>query len=81
MQLWIALVAVLIMAGGVGGFYYLIVKQNAVIGVKTIQFLSIVLVLPMLVALGTLNVLNSQTIGPIVGVIIGYVISGTWKEQ
>ena len=81
MQIWIALVAVLIMAGGVGGLYYLFVKQNAVIGVKSIQFISIVLVLPLLVALGAMNIIGRETIGPLVGVVIGYVLSGSWKEQ
>jgi len=81
MQLWIALLAVLVMAGGLGGIYYLIIKQNAVIGTRTIQFISIVLVLPLLVALGVTNVIGRETIGPIVGVIIGYALSGSWKEQ
>ena len=80
MQLWIALLAVLIMAGALGGIYYLIVKQNAVIGAKTVQLISIVLVLPLMLALGVMNVLRSETIGPLVGVIIGYVLSGSWKE-
>ena len=81
MQMWIALFAVLIMAGGLGGIYYLIIKQNAVIGTKTLQFISIVLTLPLLVALGVTNVIGRETIGPLVGVIIGYVLAGSWKEQ
>lgn len=80
MQYWIALLAVLIMAGGLGGLYYLILKQNAVIGVKAIQFISIVLVLLLFVALGVTNIIGRETIGPLVGVIIGYALSGSWKE-
>ncbi len=79
-QIWIAMIAVLIMAGGLGGLYYLIIKQNAVIGAKTVQFISIVFVLPLMLALGVLNVIGRETIGPLVGVIIGYVLSGSWKE-
>jgi len=79
-QLWIAVIAVLIMAGGLGGIYYLIIKQNAVIGARTIQFLSIVFVLPLMLALGVTNVIGKETIGPLVGVIIGYVLSASWKE-
>lgn len=79
-QLIIAVIAVLIMAGGLGGIFYLIIKQNAVIGAKTIQFISIVFVLPLMLALGLMNVLHSDTIGPLIGVIVGYVLSGTWKE-
>lgn len=79
-QLWIAVIAVIIMAGGLGGIFYLIVKQNAVIGSKTIQFVAIIFVLPLMIALGTMNVIGRETIGPLVGVIIGYVLSGSLKE-
>lgn len=80
MQLWIGLIAVLIMAGALGGIYYLIMKQNAVIGAKTIQLVAIVLVLPLMLALGVTNVLRSETIGPLIGVVLGFVLSGSWKE-
>ncbi len=79
-QIWIAIIAVLIMAGGLGGIYYLIIKQNAVLGAKTLQLVSIVLVLPLMLALGVMNILHSETIGPLIGVIIGYVLSGSYKE-
>jgi len=79
-QIWIAVIAALIMAGGLAGIFHLIMKQNAVIGAKTVQLISIVLVLPLMLALGAINVLHSDTIGPLVGVIIGYVLSGQWKE-
>ena len=80
MHLWIGIIAALIMAGGVGGIFYLIIKQNAVIGNKTIQFLTIVLVLPLVLILGIFNVLRADTIGTIIGVIIGYVLTGFMKE-
>ncbi len=80
MQLWIGLIAVLIMAGGLGGVFYLILKQNVSIGNKTIQFLAIIFVLPLLVVLGIFNVLGRESIGTIVGVVVGYVLSGIAKE-
>lgn len=80
MQFWIALLGVFIMAGGLGGIFYLIIKQNAAIGNKTIQFLSIVFVLPLLLILGMFNVLGRETIGTIIGVIVGYVLTGFGKE-
>lgn len=79
-QFWIALAGVLVMAGGLGGIYYLIVRQNAVIGNKTIQFLSIIFILPLLLVLGVVNVLRAETIGVIIGVIIGYVLSNFSRE-
>jgi hypothetical protein len=79
-QLWIGLIAALIMAGGLGGIFYLVIKQNAMIGVKTIQFLAIVFILPLLLILGMSGVLRTETIGPLIGVIIGFVLSNFGKE-
>ncbi len=76
----ISLIAVLIMAGGLAAIYYLITKQNATIGTKAIQFLAIVFVLPLLIVLGIHNVLGRETIGTLLGVIVGYVLSGSGKE-
>jgi hypothetical protein len=80
MQIWIAVLAALIMAGGLGGIFYLIIKQNAVLGIRTIQFTAIVFVLPMLVILGLTNALGRETIGTLLGVIVGYILSGFGKE-
>ncbi len=79
-QIWIAVIGALIMAGGLGGIYYLIIKQNATLGMKTIQFLAIVFVLPLMLVLGVMNVLGRETIGTLLGVVVGYVLSGFGKE-
>jgi len=79
-QIWIAVIAALIMAGGLGGLYYLVIKQNAVIDFKALQFASIVLILPLMLALGVMGILHSDTIGPLIGVIVGYVLAGSRKE-
>jgi hypothetical protein len=79
-QLWIAIIGALIMAGGLGGIYYLIIKQRATLGMKTIQFLAIVFILPLMLVLGVMNILGRETIGTILGVVVGYVLSGFGKE-
>ncbi len=80
-QFWIGLIGVLIMAGGLGGIFYLAIKQNAAIGNKTIQFLAIVFVLPLLLILGIFNVLRADSIGTIIGVIIGFVLAWFAREK
>ena len=79
-QIWIAIIGALIMAGGLGGIFYLLIKQNATLGMKTIQFLAIVFILPLMLVLGVMNVLGRETIGTILGVVVGYVLSGFGKE-
>ncbi len=79
-SVWIGIIGTLIMAGGLGGLFYLIIKQNAVIGTKVIQFLAIAFVLPLVLVLGVMNVLGRETIGTIIGTVVGYVLSGFSKE-
>jgi hypothetical protein len=81
MQLSIGIIAVLIMAGALGGTYYLAFKQNAEIGITAIRFLAIVFTLPLLIVLGVTGVLHAETIGPLLGVIVGYVLSGFGKSE
>jgi hypothetical protein len=77
---WISLLSVLIMAGGLGGVLYLVIKKQASINNKMIQFLAVAFVLPLLVTLGIMNTLGRETIGTLLGVVVGYVLSGFGKE-
>ncbi len=43
---WISLLSVLIMAGGLSGVLYVIIKKQASINNKMIQFLAVTFVLP-----------------------------------
>jgi hypothetical protein len=68
------------MAGALGGVFYLIIKQNAAIGNKTIQFLAVALVLPLLLVLGVFGIVRQEVIGTLVGVVVGFVLSTFSKE-
>jgi len=77
---WISLLSVLIMAGGLGGVLYLVIKKQTTINNKIIQFLAVTFVLPLLITLGIMNILGRETIGTLLGVVVGYVLSGFGKE-
>ncbi len=77
---WISLLSVFIMAGGLGGVLYVIIKKQASINNKMIQFLAVTFVLPLLVTLGIMNTLGRETISTLLGVVVGYVLSGFGKE-
>jgi drug/metabolite transporter (DMT)-like permease len=79
-QIWIAIIGAVIMACGLCGVLYLIIKQQAGITTRLIQFLTIAFVLPLLLVLGIMNTLGRETIGTLLGVIVGYVLSGFGKE-
>ncbi len=79
-QMWIAIIGALIMAGGLGGVYYLIIRQNATLGLRALQFVLIIFVSCLLLILGVLNILGREVIGTILGVLVGYFLSGAWKE-
>lgn len=79
-QIWIAVIGAVIMAGGLGGVLYLIIKQQVAINTRLIQFLTIAFVLPLTLVLGIMNTLGRETIGTLLGVVVGYVLSGFAKE-
>ncbi len=79
-QIWIAIIGALIMAGGLGGIFYLIIKQNATLGIRAIQFIIIVFVVCLMLILGVMNILGRETIGTIIGVIVGFGISTFTKD-
>ena len=79
-NIWIAVLAIIIMLCGLVGILYLVIKQQAAITNKLIQFIAVTFVLPLLVALGITNVLGRETIGTLLGVVVGYVLSNFAKE-
>jgi hypothetical protein len=68
------------MGGGMGGIFYLVIRHQTGINTKMIQFLSVIFLLPLILILGIFNIIGRETIGPLLGVIIGYVLSGFGKE-
>lgn len=80
-QIWIAVIGAVIMAAGLAGVLHLIIKQQMAINTRLIQFLTIAFVLPLMLVLGIMNTLGRETIGTLLGVVVGYVLSGFGKEK
>ncbi len=80
-QIWIVVIGALIMIAGLGGILYLIITQQAAITTKVIQFLTIAFMAPLLLILGLTNTLGRDTISTLLGVIVGYVLSGFGKDN
>jgi len=79
-QIWIGVIGALIMAGALGGVFYLVIRQNAVIGTKIIQFLAVTFVLLLMLVLGVMNIIGRESIGVVVGTVIGFALASPWKD-
>lgn len=77
---WVRVVVELVVAAlmvvGIVGLLLNRVKFNKGIGVRSIQFACVTLIIPAIIILGLENVLRSETIGTLFGAIVGYVLSG-----
>ncbi|HTG02236.1 MAG TPA: hypothetical protein VK654_16770 [Nitrospirota bacterium] len=79
-NIWVAAIAVIVMLCGLAGVFYLVIKQQASVTNKLIQFIAVTLVLPLLIALGSMNALGHEGIGTLLGVVVGFIFSNFAKE-
>jgi hypothetical protein len=56
-------------------------KTQKGIGVRAIQMISLVLILPLIGTLAMHQALPKDAVGPLLGAIIGYVLSGIAKKE
>lgn len=79
---WIIVIALLIlMLGGTTWILFERYKREKGIGVRVIQFLAIILLIPSIVILGLNGILSSDVIATLLGTIIGYLFSGINKDE
>lgn len=81
MKAWIELAAAVIMIGGLGGLLYDRYKHQKGIGVRAIQFLAVMFVIPAILILALERVLSSESTATLLGTIVGYVLSGIGKDE
>ena len=80
-RLVVEAIAALIMVGGLVGVLIERFRSKRGIGVRVIQFLAIVFIIPTIVILALEKVLNTETTAALLGVIVGYVLSGIGKDE
>ena len=81
MKCWIEVVALTIMVGGVIGIFIERARTKRGIGVRIIQFATVLLVLPAILILAVERILESQTVATLIGAIVGYILSGIGKDE
>ena len=74
-------VSLLIMVVGVAGIFIERIWRNRGIGVRVIQFLTVILVVPTILILSLEDVLNTQTTATLLGAVMGYILSGIGKDE
>jgi predicted transporter len=81
MKVAIEIIACLIMVGGLAGMFIERIWRNRGIDVRVIQFLTIVLIIPVILILALEDILNGQTTAALIGTVIGYILSGIGKNE
>jgi hypothetical protein len=74
-------VAALVMIGGLFGIFVERCRSKRGIGVRIIQFLAVVLVVPTVFVLALEEILSSETVGTLLGAVVGYILSGIGKNE
>jgi hypothetical protein len=77
----VEIVAVLIMVGGVGGIFYGVFKGTITLSSRTIQFLAIAFVIPAILILSMERTLGNEATAALLGMIVGYVLSGFTRSE
>lgn len=80
-RFFIEIIAVLIMVGGVGGIFYGIIKNTIAFSGRTIQFLALVFVLPVILILSLERAIGNEASAALIGTIVGYTLSGLSKGE
>jgi predicted transporter len=81
MKVAIEIIACLIMVGGLAGIFIERIWRNRGIDVRVIQFLTIVLIIPVILILALEDILNGQTTAALIGTVIGYILSDIGKNE
>ena len=70
-----------IMVAGVAGLFIERTWRKRGIGVRVIQLLTVILVLPIILILSLEGILKGETVASLLGAVIGYILSGIGKDE
>lgn len=73
--------AVAIMVAGVIGLFVERIWRKRGIGVRVIQLLTVILVLPVVLILALEGILKGETVATLIGAVVGYILSGIGKDE
>jgi hypothetical protein len=78
-KFWIEIVAALTMPVGIIAVVAHRIKQKIGMGVRSIQFLALTIIFPMVLILALENKLEDSAIGALIGALLGYLFSNIGK--
>ena len=73
--------AAIIMVGGLLGVFVERFKSQRGIGVRTIQFLAVIFLVPTILILALEGAIDNSTVAALIGAIVGYILSGIGKDE
>ena len=77
----IELIAGLIMFFGLVGTFYIRISLKKGIGLRAIQFMAIIFLVPVILILALEKILTSETIAALLGAVSGYTLSGIGQDE
>lgn len=77
----IEIIAVLIMLGSVGGILFGVIKGTIALSSRTVQFLAVAFVLPMIMVLAMERGIGNEAAAALIGTIVGYTLSGLGRTE
>lgn len=81
MRIAVEIVACSVMLLGLLGVFIERWRSRHAIGVRTIQLLAVTQLLPMVLILALEQILSGQTAAALLGVVVGYVLSGIGPDE
>lgn len=77
----VELIAALVMFLGLIGTFFIRIRLKKGIGLRAIQFMAIVLLVPVVLILALENALTGETIAALLGAVAGYTLSGIGEDE